>query len=155
MYNFELKPSNEISQISTAISQAINYKEKANFTYIIIPQFDYDSFYDPERFSNFTELCKKNQVGIISVRMQADNEIEDIFEVLPAEETKIEDYSDLRKMVEEQGYEKCLLCRKIVKNDDKREGCGWRIVYKDLDGNEQQGCMKSAWGKTVIDHLEN
>ena len=81
MYNFDLKPTNEISQISTAISQAINYKEKANYTYIVIPQLDYEAFYDPDRFTSFIDLCKKNQIGIISVRMDIEkNEIEDIFD---------------------------------------------------------------------------
>jgi hypothetical protein len=155
MYNFELKPSNDISQISTAISQAINYKEKANHTFIVIPNFDYDSFYDPERFSNFHDLCKKNQIGIISIRMNiGTDEIEDIFEVLPAEKTEITDYTDIKKMVDEQGYEKCVICRRIVKSDEKREGCGWRIVYKDKEGKERQGCMKEQWGHVVIGSLE-
>jgi hypothetical protein len=155
MYNFELKPSNEIPQISTAISQAINYKEKANYTYIIIPQFDHDSFYDSERYVNLMDLCKKNQIGIISVRMSSNNEVDDVLEVLPAEETRIADYSDLKRLTDNQGYEKCPVCYKIVKNDQKREGCGWRIVFDDGEGNEQQGCMKTSLGEMVIKNLEN
>lgn len=47
------------------------------------------------------------------------NEIEDVFEVLPAERTEIQDYSDLRRMVEEQGYYKCVVRKRIVLKDEE------------------------------------
>lgn len=154
MYNFILLTEEDIPELKKALSYAGRHKEKANYTYFIIPQLDYESFYDPDRFTSFLDLCKKNQIGIISVRMNLkSNVIEDIFEVLPAERTEVFDYSDLKKMVEGQGYEKCVICKRIVK-DEHRENCGWRIIYKGKDGKEQNGCMKEKWGETLISSIE-
>lgn len=154
MYNFILLTEEDISELTTAISQVTKYKERVNFTYLIIPQSDYEAVNETNRFTSFIDLCKKNQIGIISVRMNIEsNVIEDIFEVLPAERTEVVDYSDLKKMVEGQGYEKCVICKRIVK-DEHRENCGWRIIYKDKEGKEQNGCMKEKWGETVISSVE-
>ena len=143
MFNFELKASNSIGDISTAINQAINYKERANFTYIAIPMFDYENFHDSDRFEGLLEICRRNQIGIISVRMDpAKHVIIDLIEVLRAEETELIDSSDLQGMLDEYEYEKCPLCRKIVQSS-QRSMCGWKV------GDENK-CMKELMGDNMV-----
>ncbi|WP_246028311.1 hypothetical protein [Leptospira fletcheri] len=59
IYTFELKASNTIDSITKAISQAINYKSFSNYSYIVIPMFDYELFHDKDRFETFKQLCRK------------------------------------------------------------------------------------------------
>lgn len=96
IYSFELKPSNDVADISKAISQAVNYKKYANYTYIVIPFFDAQSFHDRKRLKYFYNLCVENQIGAISVNFDLDSDdqkIEDVFTVVKAPKINV---SDLR-----------------------------------------------------------
>lgn len=149
MYNFELKATNKISSISEAISQAINYKSYANFTYIIIPLFDQNTFFDTDRLEGLVELCEKNEIGIVSININTNNhEIIDLNEVLKAPYRDIESPDRIKEIIEDKKrvpqYEACPLCRKIV-NKSERKNCGWLIV----NGGDSF-CMKEQMEKMFM-----
>ena len=151
MYNFELKPSNNISSVSESISQAINYKEMANFTYIVIPNFDSNSFYNSDRYSDLFELCKSNQIGIISIEMDTNQHtVSDVSEVLPAQQTNLDENRSLKKMIEESEFDRCPLCHRIVtKGENKRNECGWKLTI-----NDEVKCMKDIMEKGFTQALD-
>ncbi len=152
MYNFELKPTNSISNVSQAISQAINYCCKAHFTYIIIPMFDQHSFYDTDRLNDFIDMCKQNSLGILSVYMDVNNNsIIDVIEVLAAKRTELEKPDNLLRMIEENNYESCPLCGKIVKKTI-RLSCGWLVNAGD--GDENPRCMKKLMESAVLKEIQ-
>ena len=142
MYSFELKPMNGIRAVSDAISQAINYKGRSHFTYIVIPLFDQTSFHDPDRLDDLLHMCRSNEIGAISVDIDpATNEVLGVTQVLRAVETPMEDSSRLDSMITEGGWELCPLCRKIVEvSEDERSGCGWLV---DVDEGSSTECMKN------------
>jgi hypothetical protein len=108
MYSFELKPSNSIESISQAISQAVNYHYLSNYTYIIIPFFDNQTFYDNDRFADLIDMCTMNNLGVLSVIMDLKkNTLSDITEVLPAPKTEIEDSERLLELVNDSQWEMC------------------------------------------------
>jgi hypothetical protein len=138
MYNFELKPSNKISSVSESISQAINYKQEAHFTYIIIPNFNQNSFYNPERFSGFLELCRSNQIGIISIEMDDDSDtVSEVVVVLKAVRSELENIERLANMISPAGWEHCPLCNRIVQKEERIE-CPWKVA----DRSDVVRCMK-------------
>ena len=147
MYSFELKPSNGIEYVSSAINQAINYQRFSNYTYIIIPLFDPSSYYDTDRFYSFIELCRTNNVGVLSINVEIKNnehEIIDINEVISPPRLEIEDYSHLVGLVENSEYEFCPLCRKIVRKGTEKQFCGWKVVK-----GEDTICMKDHFESLV------
>jgi hypothetical protein len=145
MYSFELKPSNSINSISQAISQAVNYHYLSNYTYIIIPFFDVQSFYDHERFQDFLEMCKKNKLGVLSIVIDPNtNQVSDISEVLQAPKTEIENYNKLIELVRESEWESCPICKRIV-NKESRKRCGWLVNV-----NEDEECMKKLLEKNFM-----
>ncbi len=145
MYNFEIKPSNKISSISEAISQAINYKHEAHYTYIIIPNFTQESFYNDERFQGFKDLCRNNDIGIISIELDPEREyyFDDenryiqAIEILKARRTELEDIDKLENMIRDSQWEQCPLCNRIV-HKERREKCPWKV---NTNSGEYK-CMK-------------
>jgi hypothetical protein len=139
IYSFELKPSNDVSDISSAISQAVNYKKYSNFTYIVIPFFDIQTFYDKDRLQYFYDLCIENELGIVSVNLDltTDNQkIDDLDIVIKAKKREISDLKwlkfallgDLEMQKNGESREYCCVCNKIVSIGYKRkEKCGWLI----------------------------
>ena len=139
MFSFELKPKNSIESISQAVSQAVNYRYLSNFTYIVIPFFDTNNFYDSERFQGLIDMCKLSKLGAISVTLDHDtHELIETVEVLPAPRTEIEDYDKLSDLIKDSEWEMCPLCKKAVK--EQRERCGWMV--KTSDDNDDKSCMK-------------
>jgi hypothetical protein len=143
-----LKPSNQIASVSEAISQAINYKQTAHYTYIVIPNFNQDSFYNFDRFQSFVDLCTTNQVGIISVEMNVKtHEIKDFIEVVKAARTELEDPSDLRKLIQDSKWEACPLCNRIVVSEN-RNHCPWMVPK-----GEDVKCMKILLEESVVHQI--
>ena len=141
--NIELKPANKIESVSDAISQAINYKESANRTYIMIPLFVPRSFYDPDRFQNFVKLCEENELGIISINIDPEShEIQGLDIILEAPKREIVKYDRANKLLKENGKEYCPLCRRIVSSNQERIRCGWNIPL-----NDKNLCMKEHFEK--------
>lgn len=132
MYNFELKPDNRVESIYHAISQAVNYKSRANYTYVVLPNVSDFSFHDTERLVSIRAMCEENQIGLISIEMKGD-EVEQIIIVTEAIETNLEDEQNLLSMLLENGKSYCSLCRRFV--DENRTTCG----LTDKDGN----CLRS------------
>jgi RNA binding exosome subunit len=145
--NVELKPSNKIEAVSEAISQSINYKEKAQKTYIAIPLFDPRNFYDTGRFYNFVKLCEENEVGIISINIDPEShKFIGLDIVLEAPKREIQNYDVATELLQIDKREYCVLCRKIVKTDDRLKNCGWSIINE----NDQSTCMKNSFEKIAI-----
>lgn len=147
MYSFEVKPANDIGSISQAISQAVNYRSRANYTYIVIPQMDYSSFHDNDRLVDLLAMCRANSIGALSVNVNTDtHEILDVVEVQSAVDTGLDDSEWLADLVIESVFELCPLCRKIV-NKNTRALCGWSL-YKEVksdgtdDEHSEKLCMK-------------
>lgn len=139
--NIELKPSNRIESVSEAISQAVNYKERANRTFIALPLFDPKSFYDIDRYHNFISLCKENDLGIISINIDVEtHKIQDVDIILQAPKRELTNFSTLNDLlqIDDKGF--CKLCQKIVSNEYnlRVSDCGW-LIAKD---QEPPGCMK-------------
>lgn len=148
--NIELKPSNKIESVSEAISQAVNYKERANRTYIAIPLFDPKSFYDNDRYGNFISLCKENDLGIISIAIEVEtHKINDVDIILQAPKRDISNFSTLNDLLhlDQKGF--CKLCQKIVSNDENQRvsDCGWLVVK----AQGEPGCMKILFEKKVAE----
>jgi hypothetical protein len=145
--NIELKPSNKIESVSDAISQSINYKEKAQKTYIAIPLFDPRNFYDTSRFYNFVKLCEENEVGIISINMEPEShKFNGLDIVIEAPKREIQNYEVVKELLQIDKREYCILCRKIVKADDERlKDCGW-----SFNDNEQSICMKTVFENVLV-----
>lgn len=149
MYTFELKATNSIQSVSEAITQAVNYRGKSHYTYIVIPMFDGRTFHDGERMEEFLDMCRINKIGVISIDIEDGIEDEDkvvgVTKVLDAPQTPLEDSECLLKYLEKHNYEMCPLCRKIVKKDDRSERCGW----KDNDGNCMKDLMEDMLSKSA------
>lgn len=146
MYSFELKPSNGIRAVSDAISQAINYKGRSHFSYIIIPLFDQYLFHDPDRLDDLLELCRTNQIGAISIDVDTDTgTILDVSQVLKAAETPLEDSDRLSRMIDSTDWEMCPLCRRIVDNTN-RGRCGWLVESSDTSTQ----CMKEVMQERMV-----
>ena len=156
-YNFELKPTNSIEYISDAISQAVNYKEFSNFTYIVIPLFDPQNFYDSDRYNNFVKLATDNELGILSIDINPNtHEIQDVTEIMTAPKREIDDPSRLMELLSREEREYCPLCRKICKNDQSREHCGWRVsLSSEQDNEDVESCMKMLMEKNIMPSLLN
>ena len=138
-YSFELKASNSIPSISESISQAINYKSYSNYTFIVIPNFDYENFYDEYRLREYIEMCRQNRVGIISVSMKG-NIYQELNTILESPKSERMDHSRVISLSQKKEFlfEKCHLCGKIV-TKDHRQNCGWRV---SIEGEEVSHCMK-------------
>jgi len=146
MYSFELKRGNSIQSVSEAISQAVNYTEKSHFTYIIIPAFGQFSFHDPDRWRDFLEICRRNNIGAISVEFEAEGPGRfELNEVLTPVETRLVNSDRLFELVAKSKYELCPLCRRIVK-EGTRADCGWKV--KNQSGEEF--CMKELIQDNLI-----
>lgn len=139
MYNFELKPDNRIESIYHAISQAVNYKARANYTYVVLPNVSDLSFHDTERLVSIRLMCEENQIGLISIEMKEDK-VEQIVIVTEAVKTNLDDEKNLVEMLLKNGKAFCPLCRRFV--DENRTTCG----LADKDGN----CLRSK-----IEELKN
>ncbi len=145
----ELKPSNKIESISEAISQAVNYKERANKTYIAIPLFDPKSFYDIERYHNFILLCKENDLGIISIAIDFEtHKIHDVDIILQSPWRELSNLDTLNELLKIDLKSYCKLCQKIVCNDENERisDCGWAVPT----GPEIYSCMKLLFEKKMI-----
>lgn len=144
LYSFELKATNDIGAISQAISQAVNYKSWSNYTYIVAPQIDSESFHDKKRLDDLLNICKGNGVGAISIAVDTKNhKIRDAVKILEAE--RIERGSDewLKELTNESGHEVCPLCRGIVVKYE-RTHCRWNIPTDD-----STSCMKELLEKKI------
>ena len=140
MYSFELKATNGIRGISEAISQAVNYKGRSHFTYIIVPLFDQYTFHDTERLDDLIEICRTNGIGAISIDLDPNShDVKDVTEVLTAPETRLDNSDRLSQLVSASNWELCPLCRRIV-NKQNRARCGWLIQ----DSHGEAKCMKET-----------
>ena len=135
-FSFELKANNTIGAVSQAISQAVNYQPFSNFTYIIIPNFSAESFFDEDRYFDLVRMCKENGLGVISVEC-TEKEVEDIVEVLEAPFSEASNHENLLDLIKGSNWEKCLVCRRVAHQSDDRIGCGWKVT---VDSDEV--CMK-------------
>lgn len=155
--NIELKPTNKIEDISKAISQAVNYKESANRTYIAIPLFDSKSFYEPERYITFLKLCEENQIGIISINIDTNtHEVQDLDIVLEAPARQLLQPERAFKLLNDKSDKKefCYMCNRIVssKAEDRINNCQWTIQSKE--GQDQKiSCMKLLLEKSMLDRI--
>jgi len=140
---FELKPTNNVTDVLQAVAQAVSYKRYCNYSYIVVPNFDPDSFPDVDRFEEIVGMCRENGVGIISMTMkvgQQEDEIDDLAIVTPPERTELESRGYLDKILGIQEWLICPVCRRIVNADpEKRRNCGW--VVTDAVSAEGQ-CMR-------------
>ncbi|MEA3450920.1 MAG: hypothetical protein U9Q83_03345, partial [Bacteroidota bacterium] len=149
--NVELKPSNKIEYVSDAISQAVNYKESANKTYIAIPLFDPKSFYDADRFQNFIRLCEENELGIISININPEShEILGLDIILNAKKRELVRHDRANELLEQDGKIYCPLCHRIVSNDNNRTRCGWSVEIGD-----NTKCMKQIMENSMINQKLN
>ncbi|PYF99992.1 hypothetical protein D893_02502 [Thioalkalivibrio sp. ALE21] len=145
MYSFELKATNDIPAISQAISQAVNYRTRSNYTYIIIPLFDAAQFHDEARLSELLAMCRSNGIGALSVSIDPDGDrIADLVEVQRAEYRSLDDADWLRTLVDQSSQELCPLCRRIV-DAGSRLHCGWKVPQNGDD----IGCMKQRLEESV------
>jgi len=157
--NIELKPTNRIEDISRAISQAVNYKESSNKTYIAIPLFDSKSFYEPKRHKTFLRLCEENQIGIISIDIDTNtHEIIDLEIVLEAPSRQLIQFERGLKLLDDKNDKKefCPMCHRIVpsKIEDRINSCQWTIHY--IEKNEPKSfCMKLLLEKSMIEGVVN
>lgn len=148
MYSFELKKKNHVDSVSEAISQAVNYRARSHFTFIIIPFFDQYSFHDPDRFEHFMKMCRENELGVISIDLDIDekpHKIKGLNIVAQAPETPLDDPQRLDVLVRDSGWEVCPLCRHIVRTEDRGEHCGWMAPKS----NGQMECMKTLMERMV------
>lgn len=136
LYSFELKANNTIASISQAISQAVNYQPFSNFTYIIIPNFSAESFFDEDRYFDLLRMCKENGLGVISVEC-SEQAVEDVVEVLEAPLSEASSHEKLLDLIKDSNWEKCLVCRRVAHMSPDRIGCGWKVT---VDSDEV--CMK-------------
>jgi hypothetical protein len=128
MYNFELKPDNRIESISLAISQSVNYKSRANYTYVVMPNVSEASFHDTDRLASIQQICMENQIGLISIEMN-NNEFDQVVIVTDPKRTNLDDESNLITLLDEHNISFCPLCRRFV--DEERSTCG----LTDSEGN--------------------
>lgn len=148
--NIELKPSNSIDSVSDAISQGINYKEFANKTYIAIPLFNPQNFYDVDRFKNFVKLCEENGLGIISINLDTrkENKLLGLDIILEASKREILDNTRLNRMLRDEDKnpkEFCNLCQRVVLQKDRIRNCGWSISVR-----ENSQCMKELMEQKIL-----
>lgn len=150
LYAFELKATNSIPAISEAISQAINYKSCSNYTYVIIPNFDFEHFYDEIRLREYLDMCRRNRIGVISVVMN-EKKINELNILVEAQKTELTDYSRIMSLSKKEKftYEKCHLCGKIVQKDSK-DNCGWQV---SVPGEERSHCMRILMSEMAEDFL--
>lgn len=151
LYNFELKPTNSIEYISDAISQAINYKEFSNYTYIVIPLFDTQNFYDPERFNSFLRMAGDNELGVLSIDINPETHvILGVNEILAAPRRDLQNAERLIALLQESSQEVCPLCRRIVSSDDNRDSCGWTVPKRTSSEEVEMLCMKQVMENRMI-----
>ncbi|PJZ57246.1 hypothetical protein [Leptospira barantonii] len=144
VYTFELKASNSIDSITKAISQAINYKSFSNYSYIIIPMFDYELFHDKDRFETFKQLCSANEIGIISIEFNENNELKEVYEVTSPPRRELFEKTTAFEILENENLETCPLCKRIVSKTG-RNNCSWLLA---IDNDNQ--CMKLLMDKAAI-----
>lgn len=161
----ELKISNSVSDISNAVSQAVNYKDMSHMTYIAIPLFNAQSFYDEERYNSLINMCKYNGVGVLSVNLVPSGEkkfLEGIDPVTVELEPEIRNYADntidWRDKLKEHSidynetYRHCLLCKKFVQKvsdsvqkDSSWDRCAWQEdMPSDVPDAKISVCMYDA-----------
>ena len=136
LYSFELKANNSIAAISQAISQAVNYQPFSNFTYIVVPNFSVESFFDEDRYFDLIRMCRENGLGVISVECSK-REVQDIVEVLEAPFSNASSYEKLMGLIKVSNWEKCLVCRRVARQSADRIGCGWKVTV-----GSDEVCMK-------------
>lgn len=144
IYTFELKASNSIDSITKAISQAINYKSFSNYSYIIIPMFDYELFHDKDRFETFKQLCNTNEIGIISIEFNENNELKEVYEVTSPPRRELFEKTMAFEILENENLETCPLCKRIVSKTG-RSNCSWLLTIE----NDNQ-CMKLLMDKAAV-----
>jgi hypothetical protein len=169
IYNFELKPNNKVDSISQAISQAINYKRRSNFTYIVIPNFSESSFPDVDRLNFFKSMCENNQIGILSIEMNGKEELNesgmpkisdsDVILVLEAKKRNVEDTAQMIELMEAQKLEYCSLCKKIVCKENSPDSnfisCGWLVTAELNSGESVSECAKEGFNKLISKIIED
>lgn len=169
MFNFEIKPNNKVESISQAISQAINYKRKSNFTYVVIPNFSETSFHDIDRLIFFKNMCEKNQIGILSIEISRNEEgrnsetkiitESDVILVLEAKKRDLEDPSQMLELTEKLKLEYCVLCRRIISKNEypesKFNACGWFIAVDLENGESVNECAKEGFQKLLTKEIES
>ncbi|RHX78749.1 hypothetical protein EHQ05_08730 [Leptospira yasudae] len=143
VYTFELKASNSIDSITKAISQAINYKSFSNYSYIVIPMFDYELFHDKDRFETFKQLCNTNEIGIISIEFDENNVVKEVYEVTSPPRRDLYEKTIAFEILENEQLETCPLCKRIVSRTG-RSNCSWLIA---IDNDNR--CMKDLMDKAV------
>lgn len=100
MYGFELKAVNDIASISQAIAQAINYRSRSNYTYIIIPMLDSQQFHDEARLGDLLMMCRDNGIGALSVSIDSDqSSVTDLVEVQSAAYRPLENIEWLKRLM--------------------------------------------------------
>lgn len=141
IYSFELKISNSIRDISSAISQAINYKKFSNLSYIVIPVF-HEAILKHE----FIDQCFTNGIGIISILI-GDKGVLGVEKILEAKRSRFGEHKWIDELLTGKfnglGYHLCPLCRKINKADST-ERCG----FKNGDV-----CIKTCLKKGALNSL--
>lgn len=145
VYAMELKSSNRIQIVSDAISQAMNYKAFSNYAYIIIPMFDYRSFYDQERLNDFLKQCQDNEIGVISIEMKNDQP-KSLDILLDAPRRNLGNTKLLKHLLLQDNREFCPLCNTIIKNSTAgRDGCRWQVPLLLNEDSDSVACMKNLF----------
>ena len=156
--NIELKPSNDISYVSDAISQAINYKQYSNYTYIALPLFDLKNFYDPERYMSFYKMAEDNELGIISIDIDPNNnDIMGVNSILTPKKREIINNEQLTDIIEKSNTKYCPLCNHYIlstakenspekdTSDEDITNCGCQVI-----NDNEAVCMRQVMEKGMI-----
>lgn len=165
LYSFELKTSSQIYDVYTAFSQALNYRSRSNYVYIIIPNF-LSSFFEPvERYNEIIDILNKNGIGAVSIDITAEHEIKDVNIVVPAKKMVLDNDEWLKSLqpdLDAKGYQKCLLCNRITtekeRQQDAPDECGWKVEGKHCMRKRQEDYYSNkrlTRGRTTQMWLEN
>lgn len=144
----EMKANNRIAEISSAISQAANYRARAHVVWIAIPAFREDLFHDKERFNQMIEMCRSSGIGVISINFMGER-YEGLSIVSQPVISEPADFSDLTDMVQRSGWERCPLCSRAVRVSSERLECGWKVA-----SGESQSCMKALMEEAYLNKSE-
>lgn len=148
MHAFELKHNNRVEKVSEAINQALNYRQRAHYVWIVIPEFNESAFPDERRLKQLIEMCKANGVGVISINFKR-NSYSGLTQMLAAQKFDPDDHGDLVSLLRRHQWEKCPLCRRIVEKSEERRGCGWWVPMR-----EGQECMKILLESNLVHALD-
>lgn len=139
VFAIEVKNNNSISAVMTAIGQATAYKVMADRCYVAAPGLNESDFHEPARFQEIRRICEDSGIGIISIQLASDKDLQDVRVVLEPRSQSPFDPGFQDACAKIFQLEFCLVCLRWIAPGTE---CGWQA-------GPENSCMKEAILKLI------